>query len=34
MQRLFAWGVDGIMSDYPDRLAEVLGRRPTDVSGR
>ena len=34
MQRLIAWGVDGIMSDYPDRLAEVLGRQPTDMSRR
>jgi len=24
MQRLVAWGVDGIMTDYPDRLAAVL----------
>ena len=26
MQRLVEWGVDGIMTDYPDRLAAVLGR--------
>jgi len=24
MQRLIAWGVDGLMTDYPDRLIEVL----------
>lgn len=24
MERLIAWGVDGIISDYPDRLREVL----------
>jgi len=27
MERLLAWGVDGLMSDRPDVLAEVLGRR-------
>lgn len=26
MQRLLAWGVDGIFTDYPDRLMKVLGR--------
>ncbi len=26
MERLLAWGVDGIISDRPDRLAEVLHR--------
>lgn len=26
MQRLIALGVDGIMTDYPDRLLELLGR--------
>jgi len=26
MRRLFEMGVDGIMSDYPDRLLKVLGR--------
>src|SRR5947208_187845 len=25
--RLLDWGVDGITTDYPDRLAEVLRRR-------
>jgi glycerophosphoryl diester phosphodiesterase len=28
MKRLVALGVDGIMTDYPDRLMEVLGRSP------
>lgn len=27
MERLLDWGVDGIMTDHPDRLAEVLHRR-------
>jgi glycerophosphoryl diester phosphodiesterase len=27
MQRLLDWGVDGILSDYPDRLARVLHER-------
>lgn len=27
MHRLLDWGVDGIMSDYPDRLARVLHER-------
>lgn len=27
MQRLIALGVDGIMTDYPDRLLELLGRK-------
>jgi glycerophosphoryl diester phosphodiesterase len=26
MQRLVEMGVDGIITDYPDRLLEVLGR--------
>ncbi|MCP4358703.1 MAG: glycerophosphodiester phosphodiesterase [Chloroflexi bacterium] len=26
MERLIEWGVDGIISDYPDRLLQVLGR--------
>jgi glycerophosphoryl diester phosphodiesterase len=26
MERLIAWGVDGLISDYPDRLIKVLGR--------
>ena len=30
MRRLLAWGVDGIMTDRPDRLARVLA----DVAGR
>ena len=28
MRRLLEWGVDGILTDFPDRLMEVLGRRP------
>lgn len=27
MQRLIKWGADGIMTDFPDLLAEVLGRQ-------
>jgi glycerophosphoryl diester phosphodiesterase len=27
MQRLIDWGVDGIITDYPDRLREVMDRR-------
>ena len=27
MERLVAWGVDGLITDYPDRLREVLARR-------
>jgi glycerophosphoryl diester phosphodiesterase len=27
MQRLIDWGVDGIITDYPDRLREVMARR-------
>ena len=27
MQRLIDWGVDGIITDYPDRLREVMGQR-------
>ena len=27
MERLIGWGVDGIISDYPDRLREVMRRR-------
>jgi glycerophosphoryl diester phosphodiesterase len=27
MERLLGWGADGIMSDFPDRLARVLHRR-------
>jgi glycerophosphoryl diester phosphodiesterase len=27
MDRLIGWGVDGIITDYPDRLREVMARR-------
>ncbi len=27
MERLIDWGVDGIISDYPDRLREVMARK-------
>jgi glycerophosphoryl diester phosphodiesterase len=27
MQRLIEWGVDGIITDYPDRLREVMRTR-------
>jgi glycerophosphoryl diester phosphodiesterase len=27
MERLIAWGVDGLITDYPDRLREVLAQR-------
>lgn len=27
MERLLAWGVDGIITDYPDRLREAMQRR-------
>ena len=27
MERLIGWGVDGLITDYPDRLREVLARR-------
>lgn len=27
MERLIGWGVDGIITDYPDRLREVMGQR-------
>jgi glycerophosphoryl diester phosphodiesterase len=27
MERLIAWGVDGLISDYPDRLRAALARR-------
>lgn len=27
MERLIGWGVDGIITDYPDRLREVMGKR-------
>ncbi len=32
MQRLIEIGVDGIMTDYPDRLLEVVGRTPNKNS--
>ena len=27
MERLIAWGVDGLITDYPDRLREVMAKR-------
>ena len=27
MQRLLDWGVDGLITDYPDRLREVMRQR-------
>ena len=27
MERLIDWGVDGIITDYPDRLREVMAAR-------
>jgi len=29
LARLVAWGVDGLISDYPDRLLRLLGRLPS-----
>lgn len=29
MQRLLDWGVDGLITDYPDRLTALLAQRPT-----
>jgi glycerophosphoryl diester phosphodiesterase len=26
MRRLIGWGVDGLISDYPDRALPLLGR--------
>jgi glycerophosphoryl diester phosphodiesterase len=34
LQRLVALGVDGIITDYPDRLAAVLGRTPGKSTGK
>ncbi len=31
MDRLIAWGVDGIITDYPDRLRTVMARRGMDL---
>jgi glycerophosphoryl diester phosphodiesterase len=28
LRRLVAWGVDGLITDFPDRLLAVLGRHP------
>ncbi len=37
MQRLLDWGVDGIITDYPDRLRQVMAQRkmalPAPISG-
>ena len=27
MERLIGWGVDGIISDYPDRLRDVMAAK-------
>jgi len=27
MKRFSGWGVDGIISDHPDRLARTLGKK-------
>jgi len=27
MDRIVGWGVDGLITDYPDRLREVLQKR-------
>lgn len=32
MQRLLAWGADGVMTDRPDVLAQVMGRSPAGAS--
>ena len=32
-ERLIAWGVDGVTTDYPDLLAEWLGQRSPSASG-
>ena len=31
MERLIEWGVDGLITDYPDRLREVMGQRGMPV---
>jgi glycerophosphoryl diester phosphodiesterase len=37
MERLMGWGVDGLITDYPDRLREVMAQRglprPAPVTG-
>lgn len=33
MQRLIAWGADGLMTDYPDLLAQVLASSAADDVG-
>ena len=33
MQRLIGWGVDGIITDYPDRLRAVMGERGMPLPG-
>ncbi len=30
MERLIDWGVNGIITDYPDRLLQVLGQKPNE----
>ena len=38
MERFLGWGVDGIITDYPDRLREVMAQRkmplPTPVAAK
>jgi glycerophosphoryl diester phosphodiesterase len=31
MERMISWGVDGIISDYPDRVLQILDRPPEDA---
>lgn len=34
MDRLISWGVDGIITDYPDRLRDVMRQRGLPLPGR
>ena len=34
MRRLIEWGVDGIITDYPDRLRAVMAQRKMDLPKR
>jgi glycerophosphoryl diester phosphodiesterase len=31
IERMISWGVDGIISDYPDRVLQILDRSPEDA---